>query len=94
MKPINQDIKEELDKIISQLFIVKGERILSNKENVLRQLLILISQVKENTIEEARELIHKRKQEWHKDCLNDQFINGRFWEAQELWELLDSLKQK
>lgn len=34
------------------------------------------------------DLIHMRKQIWHKDCLNDQFINGRFWEDQELFESL------
>lgn len=34
--------------------------------------------------------ILKRKQQYHKDCLKDQFINGRFWECQEILEYLKS----
>lgn len=33
-------------------------------------------------------IIHTRKTEYHKRCLIDEFINGRFWEAQELYELI------
>ncbi len=33
-------------------------------------------------------IIELRWKEYHKTCTTDQFINGRFWEARELWELL------
>jgi hypothetical protein len=52
-----------------------------------------ISQAVQNRESEIKDLIHKRKVEYYKKCLEDQFINGRFWEAQELWELLSTPKE-
>lgn len=48
---------------------------------------------RERCIDGMIELITKRKAEYHKDCLDDMFINGRFWEAQELWQILQSEKE-
>lgn len=47
-------------------------------------------------LEQLSELVHQRKKVWHKEALTDVFKNGRFWEAQEIWEILQDylLEQK
>ena len=38
------------------------------------------------------EELEKRKQEHYKTCLDDMFVNGRFWEAHDIIELIKTLK--
>lgn len=77
LKDLRNELLENPDAITDDAFWDLFSSALSDYEKV----------VKRETIEEVREEIHNRKGEWHKTCLQDQFVNGRFWEAQELWEL-------
>lgn len=94
MKPINQDIKEKLEQEIlklvkkySKLWWETGRQeevlLFSHQKAVADEILKLLSQVKENTIEEIQKHIHDNP----KDYMND-----FDWQEFESW--LDSLKQK
>jgi hypothetical protein len=41
--------------------------------------------------EKLKDELATRKKKYHPEVLNDSFINGRFWEAQEIIELIDSI---
>lgn len=45
-------------------------------------------------LEQLSELVHQRKKAWHKEALTDVFKNGRFWEVQEIWEVLQDYLQE
>lgn len=66
-----------------------------NPNHIKSFLHAVISREVEKAVKDEREriknLIHERKKEWCKDCLINQFINGRFWEAQDIWEKISSL---
>lgn len=42
--------------------------------------------------EKLKEEIVKRKSQYHKNCLVNEFDSGRFWGAQEILELIDTIK--
>jgi hypothetical protein len=47
-----------------------------------------LTQTVERVLEELIEEINKRLDEHHVGCLEDNFINGRFWEAKDTQQLL------
>lgn len=51
-----------------------------------------IDQTKRETVEKICDLIHEDVKKYHADALTDTFLNGKMWEAKELWERLTDLK--
>jgi hypothetical protein len=43
---------------------------------------------------ELTEILLAREKEYHKGVLNDQFINGRFWECHDILEILSSFTEQ
>ena len=66
-----------------------GSRLVDIKDFLATSIQEAVAEERERVVE----IVDEKVKEYHKDCLTDMFINGKFWAYKEMQDLL-SLQDK